>query len=66
MDKIRLSPSKPGSIIGSASATGSRPSSFPSPLCGDNGLIHGWEDTPWDRQHDTRAVTTIPSPTTAH
>jgi hypothetical protein len=22
------------------------------PLCGDNGLIHGWEDTPWERQHD--------------
>jgi hypothetical protein len=30
------------------------------PLCGDNGLIHGWEDTPWDRQHDTGAVPTIP------
>jgi hypothetical protein len=24
-------------------------------LCG-NGLIHGWEETPWDRLHDTRAV----------
>lgn len=19
------------------------------PVCGDNGLIHGWEGTPWDR-----------------
>jgi hypothetical protein len=36
------------------------------PLCGDNGLIHGWEDTQWDRQHDTYAVPTMPSPTTAH
>ena len=36
------------------------------PLCGDNGLIHGWQDTPWDRQQDTRSVPTIPSPTTAH
>ena len=26
------------------------------PLCGDNGLIHGWEDTPWDRQHDAGAA----------
>jgi hypothetical protein len=22
------------------------------PLCGDNGLIQGWEDTAWDRRHD--------------
>jgi hypothetical protein len=36
------------------------------PLCGDNGLIHRWEDIPWDRQHDTRGVPTIPSPPTAH
>ncbi|HVG71954.1 MAG TPA: hypothetical protein VM819_13650 [Vicinamibacterales bacterium] len=36
------------------------------PLCGDNGLIHGWQDTPWDRQRDMRTVPTIPSPTTAH
>ena len=35
-------------------------------LCGDNGLIHGWEDTPWDRQHDMSVVPTIPSPTTPH
>lgn len=27
-------------------------------LCGDNGLIHGWEDTPWDRQHDAGAAPT--------
>jgi hypothetical protein len=26
------------------------------PLCGDNGLIHGWEDTPWDRQGDAGAA----------
>jgi len=28
------------------------------PLCGDNGLIHGWVDTPWDRQHDAGATPT--------
>ncbi len=36
------------------------------PLCGDNGLIHGWEDTPWDRQHDAGAAPTSPSPATKH
>jgi hypothetical protein len=36
------------------------------PLCAENGLIHGWEDTPWDRQHHTGAVRTVPSPTTAY
>ena len=37
------------------------------PLCGDNGLIHGWEDTPWDRQHDAGAApTSVPPSTTTH
>jgi hypothetical protein len=36
------------------------------PLCGDNGLIHGWEDSPWDRQHDAGAASTEPSPGTTH
>jgi hypothetical protein len=34
------------------------------PLCGDNGLIHGWEDPPWDRQHDAGAAQTSASPST--
>jgi hypothetical protein len=34
------------------------------PLCGDNGWIHGWEDTPWDRQHDAGVAPTSSSPTT--
>ncbi|MGH9199828.1 MAG: hypothetical protein ACRD2A_01175 [Vicinamibacterales bacterium] len=33
------------------------------PLCGDNGLIHGWEDTRWDRQPDGDAVPMGPSAT---
>jgi hypothetical protein len=36
------------------------------PLCGDNGLIHGWEDSPWDRQHDAGAASTEPSSGTTH
>jgi hypothetical protein len=36
------------------------------PLCGDNGLIHGWEDTPWDRQHDAGTAPTSTSPATTH
>ena len=36
------------------------------PLCGDNGSIHGWEDTPWDRHHDAGAAPASPSPTTTH
>ena len=28
------------------------------PLCGDNGLIHGWRDTTWDRQPDGGAAPT--------
>jgi hypothetical protein len=34
------------------------------PLCSDNGLIHGWEDTPWDRQQDAGVAPTSTSPTT--
>jgi hypothetical protein len=34
------------------------------PLCGDNGLIHGWEDTPWYRQHDAGAAPPSASPST--
>ena len=36
------------------------------PLCGDNGLIHGWEATLWDRQHDAGAAPTGPSSATKH
>jgi hypothetical protein len=36
------------------------------PLCGDNGLIHGWEDTPWDRQHDAGAAPTNTSRAPTH
>lgn len=32
------------------------------PLCGDNGLIYGWEDTAWDRQRHARAGPTSASP----
>jgi hypothetical protein len=36
------------------------------PLCGDNGLIHGWEDTAWDRQGRAGATLKSPSPSTTH
>jgi hypothetical protein len=36
------------------------------PLCGDHGLIHGWEDTLWNRQHDTGVPPPRPSPATTH
>jgi hypothetical protein len=36
------------------------------PLCGDNGWIHGWEETPWDRQHGAGVASARPSPTTTH
>ena len=36
------------------------------PQCGDNGWIHGWEDTPWDRHHDAGVAPTTPSPKTTH
>jgi hypothetical protein len=34
------------------------------PLCGDNGLIHGWENTPWDCQHDAGAASPSAAPST--
>jgi hypothetical protein len=34
------------------------------PLCGDNGLIHGWEDTLWNRRGGARAALSDTSPTT--
>jgi hypothetical protein len=36
------------------------------PLCADNGLIHGWQDSPWDRQHDPGAASTEPSSGATH
>jgi hypothetical protein len=36
------------------------------PLCGVNGLIHRWEDSPRDRQHDAGKASTDPSPGTTH
>jgi hypothetical protein len=34
------------------------------PLCGDNGWIHGWEDTRWDRQPDAGATPVAGTPQT--
>ena len=36
------------------------------PICGDNGLIHGWEDTMWNRHGGARAVPSDTPPTRAH
>ncbi|MGQ0735814.1 MAG: hypothetical protein ACT4QD_19435 [Acidobacteriota bacterium] len=36
------------------------------PLCGDNGLIHGWEDTLWDRRRDAGAGPPGAPPGTTH
>jgi hypothetical protein len=36
------------------------------PVCGDNGLIHGWEDTLWNRQGGARAASSETPPTTSH
>jgi hypothetical protein len=36
------------------------------PVCGDNGLIHGWEHTLWNRQGGARAVSSEPPPATSH
>lgn len=36
------------------------------PLCGDNGLIHGWEDTVWNRHGGAHAPPNNTSPTTRH
>ncbi len=36
------------------------------PLCGDNGWIHGWEDTRWDRQPGAGTWPATPSSTSTH
>jgi hypothetical protein len=36
------------------------------PVCGDNGLIHGWEDTLWNRQGGARAASSETPPATSH
>ena len=36
------------------------------PLCGDNGLIDGWEGTMWNRHGGARAVPSNTPPTTRH
>ena len=37
------------------------------PRCGDNGLIHGWEDTVWNRQDGSALAASIDTPpTTSH
>ena len=34
------------------------------PVCGDHGLIHGWEETLWNRQGGARAASSdTPLPT---
>jgi hypothetical protein len=35
-------------------------------VCGDKGLIHGWEDTFWNRQGGARACSSDTPPTTSH
>ena len=36
------------------------------PLCGDNGMIHGWENTLWNRQGGVRPQPPAPPSTTRH
>jgi len=36
------------------------------PICGDNGLIHGWEDTLWNRESDAGSEPTDLPPATQH
>jgi hypothetical protein len=36
------------------------------PLSGENGWIHGWEGTPWDRQHEPGVAPTSSSPPPTH
>ena len=36
------------------------------PVCGDNGLIHGWEHTLWNRHGGAHASSTDTAPTTKH
>jgi hypothetical protein len=35
-------------------------------VCGDNGLIHGWEDTFWNRQGGARACSNDTPPAMSH
>jgi hypothetical protein len=39
---------------------------FQCPLCGDHGMIHGWEDTLWNRRGRGGPRPTDPAPTTRH
>jgi hypothetical protein len=39
--------------------------SWQYPVCGDNGLIHGWEDTLWNRQGGVRAASSDTPPPTS-
>lgn len=32
------------------------------PLCGDNGVIYGWEDSPWDRRSRTDSARMLALP----
>jgi hypothetical protein len=36
------------------------------PICGDYGLIHGWEDTLWNRQGGTRPESSDMPPMATH
>jgi hypothetical protein len=36
------------------------------PICGDNGVIHGWEDTLWNRQGGTRPGSSDMPPMATH
>jgi hypothetical protein len=36
------------------------------PICGDNGLIHGWEDTLWNRHGGTRPESSDVPPGATH
>lgn len=36
------------------------------PLCGDHGMIHGWEDTLWNRHGGSRQIRVNPPSTTTH
>ena len=40
--------------------------SWQCPVCGDNGLIHGWETTLWNRRGGGRATAGDTPPPTSH
>ena len=40
--------------------------SWQCPVCGDNGLIHGWEDTLWNRRGGAGATPGDTPPQTSH